>query len=255
MLEVQGLSARRARRRVIETISARFPPGRVTAVLGPNGAGKSTLLACLAGLLRPEAGSVRLDGVALADLAPRERARRIGLLPQGDEVHWDIDVETLVGLGRLPHCGRFGLTAEDRSAVARAMTETGVAAFAHRAARQLSGGERARVLMARVLAGEPDWLLADEPLANLDPAFQLDMLARLRGAADAGRAVVLVLHDLTHVARIADDALLLREGRVVAAGAVADVLSDAALGEAYGIRAWRGTGPDGTPLLVPVQRV
>lgn len=254
MLAVAGLSVRRGGRRVLEDVSASFAPGRITAVLGPNGAGKSTLLACLAGLLRPESGTVSLDGAPLAEMNPRLRARRIGLLPQGGEVHWDIDVETLVGLGRLPHAGRLGPSDADREAVARAMAETEVAAFAKRPARQLSGGERARALMARVLAGEPDWLLADEPLANLDPAFQLDMLARLKAAAAAGRGVVLVLHDLTHVARVATDALLLRAGRLVAAGPVGEVLGDAALAEAYGIRAWRGASGDGAPLIVPVAR-
>jgi iron complex transport system ATP-binding protein len=254
-LRVETLSVRRGGRLVLDCLSASFAPGRVTAVLGPNGAGKSTLLACLAGLLRPSAGAVLLEDTAVSGMDPLHRARRIGLLPQSGEVHWDIDVGTLVGLGRLPHSGGFGMKAADHTAIAQAMVATDVARFAKRPARQLSGGERARVLMARVLAGKPDWLLADEPLANLDPAFQLDILSCLEAAAEAGSGVVLVLHDLTHVARAAHDALLLRDGRVIASGTTEAVLSDAALADAYGIRAWRGTTADGAPVLVPLDRV
>ncbi|MFN3371131.1 MAG: ABC transporter ATP-binding protein [Sphingomonadaceae bacterium] len=251
MLDSADLTLHRAGRPVLEGVSLALAPGRVTAILGPNGAGKSSLLLALAGLLAPAAGAVRFDGRPLDTLAPTERAQAIGLLPQRPELHWDIDVETLVGLGRLPHRGRGPATAADRAAIEAALDATDTLAFRHRPARQLSGGEQARVLLARVLAGQPRILLADEPLASLDPAFQLDMLKRLRAVADSGAAVALVLHDLTHAARIADEALLLAGGRAVAAGPASDVLAPAALSAAFGVAIAEVAGPDGARLLVP----
>ncbi|WP_294325026.1 ABC transporter ATP-binding protein, partial [uncultured Sphingomonas sp.] len=164
-------------KRVLDSVSFAFRPGRVTVLLGANGAGKSSLLACLAALRRPDTGAARLGGDDVQAIDRRVRARAIGLLPQSADVHWDIDVVTLVGLGRFPHRGRWGETQADRDAVVAALAATDMTALAWRGVERLSGGERGRALLARVLAGEPDWLLADEPLASLDPAHQLDVLA------------------------------------------------------------------------------
>jgi iron complex transport system ATP-binding protein len=188
-------------------------------------------------------------------MEPRERGRQIGLMPQRAEIHWDIDVSTLVGLGRMPHRGRWGLTDADKAAIASAMAATDVTALRHRKALRLSGGEQGRVLLARVLAGEPRWLLADEPLASLDPAHQLDVLDRLREAARRGAGVVVVLHDLTHAARVADDALVLRDGQLLAAGAAAEVLTPDVLAQAYGVEVHLARTADGAPIIVPVRRV
>lgn len=241
-------------KRVLDTVSFAFARGRVTALLGANGAGKSSLLACLAGLRRPDRGVARLGGEDVYTLDRRARARAIGLLPQSADVHWDIDVATLVGLGRFAHRGRWGETQVDRDAVAAALAATDMTDLADRGVERLSGGERGRALLARVLAGEPDWLLADEPLASLDPAHQLDVLARLRGVAHGGRGVVLVLHDLHLAARVADDAVLLKDGRVVAAGAADDVLTAPAIAEAYGIAVEIGRTPQGHRYILPVAR-
>ncbi|PTQ13264.1 ABC transporter [Sphingomonas oleivorans] len=254
-LRTRGLSVRLGGATVLDDVSLDFGHGRVTAVLGPNGAGKSSLLSCLAGLRRPDEGQVMLDGVPLTVLAPRARARSIGLLPQSGEVHWDVDVATLVALGRFPHRGRWGETEEDRAAVTRAMAATDVTRFAHRPVTRLSGGERSRVLLARVLAGEPEWLLADEPLASLDPAHQLDVLDRLRGVAAAGAGVIVVLHDLNQAARVADEVLLLRAGRVVAMGPPDDVLTEALLAETYGVAVDIGRTADGCRFVIPVRRI
>ena len=240
--------------RVLDAVSHAFRRGRVTVLLGANGAGKSSLLACLAALRVPDQGAARLDGVAVQALDRRVRARAIGLLPQAADVHWDIDVETLVGLGLLPHRGRWGETEADRAAVARALAATDMTGFARRGVERLSGGERGRALLARVLAGEPDWLLADEPLASLDPAHQLDVLARLRSVADAGSGVILVLHDLHLAARIADDAVLLRHGRVVAAGAAEAVLTAPLLEQAFGVAVEIGITPAGQRFILPIAR-
>ncbi|WP_374387907.1 ABC transporter ATP-binding protein [Sandaracinobacter sp.] len=243
-LEIDDLSLSRGGRQVVAGVSAAFAPGSVSVILGPNGAGKSTLLDAFAGLRTADAGQVRLNGVALADMPLRERARRIGYLPQGGAVHWNLRVRELVALGRLPHRGAFaGESEQDRAAIARAMAAADVAALADRPVLALSGGERARALLARVLAGEPELLLADEPLANLDPRHAVDALRLFRNAADAGAAVVLVLHDLQAAARVADRLLLLADGRCLAQGAPAEVLTPALLAKAYGLqmRVWRDT--------------
>ena len=254
-----GLSAERVSvslrgQPALSDVTARFERGRVTALLGPNGAGKSTLLGCLAGLRRPDSGRAFIDGVDVLALDRRVRARRIGLLPQGGEVHWDIDVAALVALGRFPHRGRWGESAADVAAVTRAMSATDVTQFAARPATRLSGGERGRALLARVLAGEPEWLLADEPLASLDPSHQLDVLDRLRDVAAQGAGVVLVLHDLSHAARVADDVVLLRKGKVVAHGARDEVLGADQLRAAFGIEVHIGAGPGGDRFVIPVRR-
>jgi iron complex transport system ATP-binding protein len=251
-LEAQGLRLARGGRTVLEGMSAVFEPGTVTAILGPNGAGKSTLLEALAGLLVPEAGAVTLDGAPLAALSARARARAIGYLLQGGPVHWNLRAAELVALGRLPHRGPFGgLSGEDRAAIGRAMALADVDALGERPFQALSGGERARVLLARVLAGEPRVLLADEPLANLDPRHALETLHLLRAAADGGAAVVLVLHDLNAAARAADRLMLLAGGRVLGDGNPRTVLTPAVLREAYGVEMRVLDDPAAGLLVVP----
>lgn len=239
---------------ILSSVTAAFAPGQVTVVLGPNGAGKSTLLACLAGLRTPDTGDVLIDGVSRATIDRRDLARRIGFLPQTADVHWDIDGQTLVGLGRFPHRGRWGESPADKAAVAQAMAATDVTQFAHRSVKSLSGGERARVLLARVLAGQPEWLLADEPLANLDPAHQLDGLDCLRAAARGGAGVVVVLHDLNHAARIADQLLLLRDGKLVAQGPPEAALTEALIKQTYDVATHIGTTPSGDRFIIPIAR-
>jgi iron complex transport system ATP-binding protein len=252
VLAVEKLTLNLGGRLVLDTVSAAFAPGRVTAVLGPNGAGKSTLLWCLAGLHTPARGQVLIGGRPRPSLGKRDLARQIGLLPQSADVHWDVDVATLVALGRFPHRARWGETEADRTAVARAMATADITRFATRRTSALSGGERARVLLARVLAGEPQWLLADEPLANLDPAHQLDTLECLREVARSGAGVIVVLHDLNHAIRVADEVLLLCDGRMIAQGPPAEVLTAERIAETYGVSSHIGETPDGVRFVVTV---
>lgn len=253
VLAVEGLTLNLGGRRVLDAVSAAFTPGRVTAVLGPNGAGKSTLLSCLAGLHSPDKGGVLVGEQPRTALSMRDLAQRIGLLPQGADVHWDVDVLTLVALGRYPHRARWGETEADRVAVASAMAATDVTQFAARPMTALSGGERARVLLARVLAGKPHWLLADEPLANLDPAHQLDTLECLRDVARSGAGVIVVLHDLNHAIQVADEVLLLCDGRIVGQGTPADVLTPERIARTYGVSSHIGTTPEGVRFIVTSQ--
>lgn len=222
--------------RVLDGVSASLAPGRITAVLGPNGAGKSTLLRLAVGLIAADGGTIALDGTAVTAMPPRERARTIGYLPQSASLSWNLDVETLVALGRHPYRSPFSAPSPaDRAAVAAAIAATGLTGFQKRAMATLSGGEAARAHLARVLAGAPAWILADEPFANLDPAYQIDLAQRLREAAARGAGVLLVMHDLSLAARIADDALLLGGGRLIAAGTADQVITPAPLSEAFGV--------------------
>ncbi len=219
-------------------VSLTLNPGEVTAICGPNGAGKSSLLSCLAGLLEPARGALALDGAPLTTLTPRERARALGYLPQQGEVAWDLSVETLAELGRLPWSA--GISA-DRAAVEAALTALDLHQFRDRPMSLLSGGEQARALLARVLAGEPRWLLADEPLANLDLAHQLALLRQFRSLAGQGTGVVLVLHDLAQAMNHADRVVVLDRGTVAADGPPEQALGEAIIEQVWGIKArWLG---------------
>lgn len=239
---------------ILDGIDARFHPGQVTAIVGPNGAGKSTLLACLAGLRRPDGGRVTLGVAPVLALPHRERARSIGFLPQTPEIAWAVDVETLVGLGRTPHSGARGLSEIDHAAVRAALVRTRMTRFARRDVTTLSGGERARALLARVLAGEPSWLLADEPLAGLDPGHQLDTVDLLRAfATEEGHGVVMTLHDLDAALRLADRVIVLAGGGLIADGAPLQALTPAVLAQAYGVEAAIVAGTVG-PLIEMIGR-
>ena len=252
-LSASGLRVRFGDKTVLDGIDVAFESHQVTAVVGPNGAGKSTLLTALAGLRRSEDGRVHLGGEDIYTLRPRARAQRIGFLPQIPEVAWAVDARTLVGLGRTPYIGARGLSAADDAIVYEALAATGATALAERNVLTLSGGERGRVLLARVLAGEPEWLLADEPLTGLDPGVQLDVADLLRGMAHGGRGVIVTLHDLHMALRMADRVLVLSGGRVLTDGAPAAALTPEILSQAYGVaaRMWAG---DAGPVIEIVGR-
>ena len=254
-LRCEALSLALRGRPVLRAVTGALEAGRVTVILGANGAGKSTLLSCLAGLRPPDAGLVLLDGQPLGVFSPQHRARLIGLLPQQADIYWNVNVRTLVALGRLPHRGRWGLGAEDERAIDAALAAADCAHLGARKAQRRSGGEQARVLLARVLAGEPRWILVDEPFASLDPAHQLDAASCLRAAAAQGAGVAVVLHDLTQAARLADRVIVMKAGEVLAAGPVAEVMTAPVLEAAYGVRVHAGHDADGAPLIVPVARL
>ena len=235
-LDLHDLHLTYGARSVLNGVSLSFRAGEVTAVIGPNGAGKSSLLLCSAGLIRPQAGEVRLDGRPMLDLAPKARAQAVAYLPQTTEIAWPITVRALVGLGRLPHHGVWGEGDADRAAIAHAIQSAGVDALADRQVATLSGGERARVLVARGLAGAPRLLLADEPTAGLDPGHALDMADLFRAQAKQGVGVVVTLHDLSLAARAADRIVILAGGAVLADGAPEQALSEEAISAAYGVR-------------------
>lgn len=234
MIRTDNLSVDLGRRRVLDAVTLDLQRGRVTAILGANGAGKTSLLRAIAGLVPPSTGHIALDGETLSALSLPERARRIGYLPQNGQPAWALTVRELVALGRLPHRSPFAaLSPGDEAAIDAAMAQTDVAGLADRTVDTLSGGEKARAKFARVLAAETDWILADEPLANLDPPHQQDVLRLMRAAADAGKGVLVVLHQLDAAARVADDLLILKDGRTVAFGPSAVVLTPTTLEAAF----------------------
>lgn len=209
-------------------IDLEIAPGELVGVIGPNGAGKSTLLAALAGLL-PSQGVLLLQGEPLPALPARQRARRLGYLAQAGHSAWALAVEDIVAMGRLPWGDN------DAVAIAAAMQATGADALRGRRIDALSGGEQARVWLARVLAGQPQLLLADEPVASLDLYYQRAVMQTLRQFADGGRAALVALHDLGLAARYCDRLLLLAQGRLVAAGSPAQVLQAPLLEAVYGL--------------------
>ena len=235
-LIAQGLTVRFGERTVLDAVDLSLVSGQVTVIVGANGAGKSTLLSCLAGLRTPQSGAVKLGEHALSALLDRDRARAIGYLPQTPEIAWKLDVHTYVRLGRTAHRGVFGESIHDGEAVDAALASTSMTAFGARDITTLSGGERARALIARALAGEPDWLLADEPLSGLDPVHQFDAADILRRFAMAGGGVAATLHDLPFTARVADRVVVLSGGRVIADGPPTDALSP----RSPGPRLWAG---------------
>jgi iron complex transport system ATP-binding protein len=251
MLDAREVTVHLAGRQILERVSSRAEAGRITAIIGPNGAGKSTLLRAMAGLLPLEAGSVDFDGRGLRSFEPAELARSIAYLPQERTVHWPLAVERVVALGRLPHRTGMMPDGRDRAAVDAAMQTMDVSDLAQRPVSQLSGGERARVLVARALAQESRVLIADEPTAGLDPAHALGLFRTFQQLAAEGRAVIIALHDLTLAARFCHHVVLLVAGRVAASGPAPDVLQPGTLSAAFNVTIANGLVAD-VPVVLAV---
>ncbi|MEL7188230.1 MAG: ABC transporter ATP-binding protein [Pseudomonadota bacterium] len=246
-LSVKDLCVQRGGKRVVSDVSAAFEPGQITAIVGPNGAGKSTLLMACAGMLDAEQGGLELSGRPLAEFTHKQRAQSLGYLPQSGEIAWDVTAEALVSLGRMPHGD--AASAKGKQAIENALCALECKGLANRRANELSGGERARVLLARVLAGDPRYILADEPLAALDIAHQLSLIAHFKQCAAQGVGVVIVLHDLAMAMNHADTALVLDKGSLVAIGPPEEALSPTVISKVWGVSAhW--TGDKGAKALI-----
>ena len=207
------------------------------ALVGPNGAGKTTLIKALAGLV-PCFGKVEIEGQDRDTMKSRERAQKLAYLPQGHEFSWPLPAAEIVALGRYPHADPFArVSPEDRQAVAHAMEITGLKDFGSRIVTTLSGGERARVALARVLATQAKILLADEPTMSLDPRHQFVVMELLQRAARGGGAVLAVVHDLALAARYGDRVLILEKGRIVADGKPEQTLNPERIANVFGVEA------------------
>jgi iron complex transport system ATP-binding protein len=242
---------------VSEALTVQVPPGKITAIVGANACGKSTLLRALARLLKPQAGTVLLDGQDIHTLATKEVARRLGILPQTPLAPSGISVTDLVARGRYPHQRLVRQwTQADEAAVATAMQATHVLTLAARPVDELSGGQRQRVWIAMALAQETDILLLDEPTTFLDLAHQIDVLDLLVDLnRSLGRTVVMVVHDLNHAARYADHLIAMRDGTVRAHGRPAHVLTAELVTDVLGMASRVVLDPVSlTPMVIPIGR-
>ncbi|MFN3346875.1 MAG: ABC transporter ATP-binding protein, partial [Candidatus Bipolaricaulaceae bacterium] len=243
-VRIRGLSLAYSAVPVLDGVDLAVQEGEILAVVGPNGAGKSTLLRAISGALRPQKGVIYLDFRVVWDFSARERAQKLAMVEQGAQPAFDLTVQELVELGRLPHLGRLqGFRAADAAAVAQALAFTGLAHLAHRRWSELSGGERQRALLAMALAQEPEVLLLDEPTAHLDVAHQIELMQLITGFAGKGGTAILALHDLNLAAAFAHRVALLCRGRLLACGTPAEVLTPALLREAFGVEALVRTHP------------
>ncbi len=246
-LTLRGLHVEAGGRTLLEHATLTLGPGEFVALLGPNGAGKTTLLRAALGITRRAGGEALLDGREILSLHPTERARRIAYLPQQRSLAWPNRVRDVVALGRFA----FGASPsrpgpEDAAATARALRDADLEHLADRSADTLSGGERARMHVARALAAEAPLLLADEPVAALDPLHQHQIMRLLRRFVNEGGGALVVLHDLDLAARYADRLIWMREGRIVADGSTKETLTPERLAVVHGILAevrWKNERP------------
>lgn len=232
-------------RPILTGSSLAIPKGKLIGLIGPNGAGKSTLLRAIMGLTDYQKGNISLDGEDLSSWSLKERAQKIAYAAQGAPVHWPLTVEHIIALGRIPHLSPWQkISQSDQDLIKQAMKTTDTSHLAHRLTTNLSGGERACVMLARAIVTQADYLCADEPIASLDPYHQLQVMDILQQLAREGHGVLIVLHDLTLAQRYCDELFLMHQGKVVANGPSDDVLSPENLERTYHIKAsrWQENG-------------
>jgi iron complex transport system ATP-binding protein len=243
LLSLQNASVSLGDRRVLDGVDLTVSAGELVGVLGPNGAGKTTLLRAALGLAKLASGSARLSGRDVAELGPEERAGRVAYLPQERRLAWSVAAWRVASLGAIDRPPALA-----REAALQALARVEMSGLADRGVLEMSGGERARVLLARLLATRARLLVADEPVAGLDVEAQFHTLDLLREETRAGRAVLVTLHDLTLAARACDRVVVIDHGRIVADGSVAEVLTPACLAEVFGLAGALVETPAGTVL-------
>ncbi|WP_411816510.1 ABC transporter ATP-binding protein [Hyphococcus sp. DH-69] len=214
ILDVKSLHISLGGTSVLHDVSFRAGTNEFIGLVGPNGAGKSTLLRAIAGLAAIDSGYCRIKGKPVDFYSPIERAQHISYLPQARPVYWSMLARDIVALGRFAYGSPLKLDDRDQAAVANALKDAGAESLADRPVAELSGGERARIHLARTLATETPLILADEPIAALDPAHQLSVMRMLRGKADAGHTIIAALHELPLASRYCTRIIILADGRV-----------------------------------------
>ena len=255
ILQANSVSLQINQTRILHNASACLGPGELLGLIGPNGAGKTSLLRVLANLQKLDSGEVLYNGQVVSTINRRELAQAMGYLAQGAPAHWPLKVKRLVELGRLPHLSPWSrLAGNDHRAVTQAMAQAEVTHLADRVVSTLSGGERLRVLLARLFATNPTVILADEPIAALDPYHQLHTMELLKQHCQRGGSAVVVLHDLNMAARFCDRLVLMDHGEIAIAGPTDAVLSNPKLNDVYNIEIEALKGKAGT-VLVPHSRI
>lgn len=255
ILEARNITVAAGERHIVRSADVRLGPGELVGLVGPNGAGKSTLLRAIMGMRSRETGDVTLDGRPFGDLPSRRRARCVAYLPQDRRVEWRLSVADVVMLGRYPHRKAYGGPTEDcRRAAADALRAVDAARLAHLPFSVLSGGERTRVLLARALAVEAPLLLADEPIAALDPYHQIHVMEILQALARKGVGVLAVVHDLPLAARFMDRVMVMDHGVMVGEGAPGDMLSREMMSAVYGVDVLEGRSAEGRAWVLPWAR-
>lgn len=237
MIEFENLSAGYGPCDVLQSVSAKAEAGEFIALIGPNGCGKSTLLKTISGIITPSSGTISVPGKTLANLALKERAKTIAYLAQSREAMPSMSAEDIVRLGRAPYRGALGkISPEGETAISSALSRTQSESLSTRQFSNLSGGEQARILLARALAVEAPLLLADEPIAALDPYYQLSMMDILKAEAASGKTVITALHDLSLAAQFADRIWIMHQGKIIADGTPHDVLNTENLKTVFGVK-------------------
>lgn len=249
-IEARNISVGLGGKQILSDISLSLREGEMVGLLGPNGAGKTTLMRALLGLVESE-GAIKFDGTSVDEIDAKARGRRIAYLAQGGAVHWPLTVQSLVELGRLPHKTPWqGTNQEDEAVIEDVLRQTGTFEFRHRVVTHLSGGERARVMLARALASKAPFLFADEPAAALDPRYQLEMMSLLKAHVSHEHGAVVVMHDLNLAQHFCDRLIVINEGKLAADGRPADVLNDELLMSVFGVTATRWSEA-GDSFIVP----
>ncbi len=249
-ISIQNLTVQYGSKRVLNGVELTLRTGELVGLVGPNGAGKTTLLRALLGLVDVAGGEMLVGDTALSSLAVKERARLFAYLAQGGPVHWPLSVQSVVELGRVPHNNPWqAMSDADHQHIDTAIEKTGVGEFRSRIVTSLSGGERARVMLARALAADAPYLFADEPAASLDPHYQLEMMALLHEQVDEHHGGVVVMHDLNLAQHYCDRLLVLDGGELVADGKPEDVLTDELLENVFGIQVARWRDGDDSYLV------
>jgi len=256
LLEAEGVSVRFGAATAVDAVDLRIEPGSLTAIIGPNGCGKSTLLRALGRLLAPDDGEVRLGGRAIAAVPTREVARVLGILPQSPQAPDGLTVADLVARGRDPHRRWYDQWSRaDEQVVAESLRRTGISELGDRQLDSLSGGQRQRAWIAMALAQGTDILLLDEPTTFLDVVHQIDVLELVRELHQTGITVVMVLHDLSLAGRYADRLVAMSEGRIVADGTPAEVLTRPVLDRVFDLDCEIvADARTGRPIVVPIGR-
>lgn len=258
LLNAKNVSLRLGKKIVVEQMNIHVNAGEFVGLIGPNGAGKSSLLRMLAGLVKPKTGEVNLAPqntlTAITDIPAQTRARFMAYLAQHEMPAWPLSVKNLVALGRSPWNSTVNTSADDDAAINNALVMTDVTSLAERPVTELSGGELQRALLARVFAGNPTIILADEPIVALDVYHQLHIMELLQAHALQGGAVIAALHDLSLASRFCTRLVLMNHGKLVAEGKPVNVLTPHNLAQVYGISAHVDCREDGI-IIIPIKRV